>query len=106
MGYELVGVEFHARPDNALLRVYLDSEHGISLEDCQRVSHQFVGASRRRTGRELSQLRVHGASAVEPSLERHPFGATSSSRTRIPAAHHDWRNFTVPRRAAGPLRAG
>jgi len=43
MGYELVGVEFHARPDNALLRVYLDSEHGISLEDCQRVSHQLGG---------------------------------------------------------------
>ena len=27
-------------------------------------------------------------SAVEPSLERHPFGATSSSRTRVTAAHH------------------
>ncbi|MCB1767804.1 MAG: hypothetical protein KDJ22_17405 [Candidatus Competibacteraceae bacterium] len=26
-------------------------------------------------------------SAVEPSLERHPFGATSSSRTRVTAAH-------------------
>ena len=48
----------------------------------------FVGASRRRTGRELSPLRVHGASAVEPSLERHPCGATASSRTRVPAAHH------------------
>ena len=43
MGYELVGVEFHARHDNALLRVYLDSEQGISLEDCQRVSHQLGG---------------------------------------------------------------
>ncbi|MCB1825952.1 MAG: ribosome maturation factor, partial [Candidatus Competibacteraceae bacterium] len=24
MGYELVGVEFHPRPGNALLRVYID----------------------------------------------------------------------------------
>ena len=67
----------------------------------------FVGASRRRTGRELSPLRVHGASAVEPSLERHPFGATSSSRTRVPAAHHGYRELQDPAvRAAGPLRAG
>ena len=46
-------------------------------------------------------------SAVEPSLERHRFAATSSSRTRVPTAHHDSRNLTVPRpRAAAPLRAG
>jgi ribosome maturation factor RimP len=43
MGYELVGVEFHARRDSALLRVYIDGETGITLDDCQRVSHQLSG---------------------------------------------------------------
>ncbi len=43
MGYELVGVEFHARYANALLRIYIDSENGITLDDCQRVSHQVSG---------------------------------------------------------------
>ncbi len=43
MGYELVGVEFHPRPANALLRVYIDGENGIVLDDCQRVSHQLGG---------------------------------------------------------------
>lgn len=43
MGYELVGLEFHARHTNALLRVYIDSETGITLDDCQRVSHQLSG---------------------------------------------------------------
>ena len=43
MGYELVGVEFHAHRDNSLLRVYIDSESGIGLDDCQRVSHQVSG---------------------------------------------------------------
>ena len=43
MGYELAGVELHARRDNALLRIYIDSENGISLDDCQRVSHQLSG---------------------------------------------------------------
>ncbi|MCC9004472.1 MAG: ribosome maturation factor RimP [Candidatus Competibacter sp.] len=43
MGYELVGVEFHARSSGALLRVYIDGENGITLDDCQRVSHQLGG---------------------------------------------------------------
>lgn len=43
MGYELVGVEFHPRSSNALLRVYIDGENGITLDDCQRVSHQLSG---------------------------------------------------------------
>jgi ribosome maturation factor RimP len=43
MGYELVGVEFHPHSANALLRVYIDKESGISVDDCQRVSHQISG---------------------------------------------------------------
>ncbi|MFO7640615.1 MAG: ribosome maturation factor RimP [Candidatus Competibacteraceae bacterium] len=43
MGYELVGVEFHAGPANALLRIYIDHENGLTLDDCQRVSHQVSG---------------------------------------------------------------
>lgn len=43
MGYELVGVEFHPGRERALLRIYIDSENGIGLEDCQRVSHQLSG---------------------------------------------------------------
>ena len=43
MGYELVGVEFHTRSVNPLLRVYIDSESGVTLDDCQRVSHQLGG---------------------------------------------------------------
>lgn len=43
MGYELVGIEFHAHRDNSLLLIYIDSENGINLDDCQRVSHQLSG---------------------------------------------------------------
>ena len=43
LDYELVGVEFHGERANALLRVYIDSEQGITVEDCQRVSHQLSG---------------------------------------------------------------
>ena len=43
LGYELVGVEYLTQGRDGLLRVYIDSEDGIKLEDCQRVSHQLSG---------------------------------------------------------------
>jgi len=43
MGYEVVGVEFRPGRDSALLRIYIDGENGIGLDDCQRVSHQLSG---------------------------------------------------------------
>ena len=44
MGYELVGVEFQTGgKGGGLLRVYIDSEKGISADDCQKVSYQVSG---------------------------------------------------------------
>ncbi|MGB5833460.1 MAG: ribosome maturation factor RimP [Thiohalocapsa sp.] len=42
MGYEPVGVEFVQGPaGSAVLRVYIDHEDGIKLEDCETVSRQL-----------------------------------------------------------------
>jgi ribosome maturation factor RimP len=38
LGYELWELEYGARPGGGLLRVYIDSPHGISVDDCERVS--------------------------------------------------------------------
>lgn len=43
LGYELVGVEYLMQGRQGLLRVYIDSEDGITLDDCSRVSHQLSG---------------------------------------------------------------
>ena len=44
MGYELVGVEFQSGgKGGGLLRVYIDSEAGITADDCQKVSYQVSG---------------------------------------------------------------
>ena len=44
LGYELVGVELLSRPKGGqLLRIYIDQEQGIGLEDCERASHQVSG---------------------------------------------------------------
>jgi ribosome maturation factor RimP len=44
LGYEYVGVEFLPRTKQSLLRVYIDSENGVQVDDCARVSHQLSGA--------------------------------------------------------------
>lgn len=39
-GYELLGVEFVRAGKHSTLRVYIDSENGIEVDDCAEVSHQ------------------------------------------------------------------
>ena len=41
MGYELVGVEFHGGEHHGVLRVYIDQEKGITVDDCAAVSRQI-----------------------------------------------------------------
>lgn len=43
MGYELWGVEQLPDGKASLLRVYIEHESGITLQDCERVSRQVVG---------------------------------------------------------------
>jgi ribosome maturation factor RimP len=43
LGYELVEVDAPAPGGGGVLRVYIDHEDGIGLEDCERVSHRISG---------------------------------------------------------------
>jgi ribosome maturation factor RimP len=43
MGYELVGVEFQGSTHHGTLRVYIDHENGIGVDDCAAISHQISG---------------------------------------------------------------
>lgn len=43
LGYELLGIEQVARGKDSLIRLYIDSETGIRLDDCERVSEQVSG---------------------------------------------------------------
>lgn len=40
MGYEFVGHELQRQGRDSLLRVYIDSENGITVDDCSKVSRQ------------------------------------------------------------------
>jgi len=41
MGYELVGVEYVASGKHSILRIYIDIDTGIGIEDCEKVSRQL-----------------------------------------------------------------
>lgn len=43
LGYECVGIDYNPHPKHGLLRIYIDSENGILVEDCTKVSHQISG---------------------------------------------------------------
>ncbi|ARG96406.1 ribosome maturation factor RimP [Legionella micdadei] len=41
LGYELWGCEYIPQKKHSLLRVYIDKEDGIGIDDCERVSKQI-----------------------------------------------------------------
>ena len=43
MGYELLGIELNQSTHGSILRVYIDKEGGIMVEDCVLVSRQLTG---------------------------------------------------------------
>jgi len=44
LGYELWGYEYRPQTESALLRIFIESKQGISVEDCSIVSRQ-IGAA-------------------------------------------------------------
>ena len=41
LGYECWGIEFLSQGRHSLLRIYIDHENGILLDDCEKVSRQL-----------------------------------------------------------------
>jgi len=42
LGYEFVGLEFNSNPKNSLLRIYIDHEDGVGIDDCENVSREVA----------------------------------------------------------------
>jgi ribosome maturation factor RimP len=40
LGYEFVGLEYNTNPKNSVLRIYIDGEDGVGIEDCETVSRE------------------------------------------------------------------
>ncbi|HRJ53366.1 MAG TPA: ribosome maturation factor RimP [Candidatus Thiothrix moscowensis] len=44
LGYDLWGYEYRPQQESALLRVFIDAEDGITVDDCGKVSNQLSAA--------------------------------------------------------------
>jgi ribosome maturation factor RimP len=42
LGYVFVGLEYQSSPKHAVLRIYIDREDGVDIDDCSRVSHEVA----------------------------------------------------------------
>jgi ribosome maturation factor RimP len=42
LGYEFVGMEYHNNPKQSVVRIYIDAEAGVGLEDCETVSREVA----------------------------------------------------------------
>jgi len=40
LGYEFVGLEYNSNPKHAVLRIYIDHDNGVGIEDCEAVSRE------------------------------------------------------------------
>jgi ribosome maturation factor RimP len=43
LGYELWGLDYQSHGRHTMLRVYIDSDKGIGVDDCAKASHQISG---------------------------------------------------------------
>lgn len=43
LGFDLWGIEYQSHAKRSMLRIYIDAEVGISVDDCAKVSHQVSG---------------------------------------------------------------
>jgi ribosome maturation factor RimP len=42
LGYEFVGLEYNSNPKHSVLRVFIDAEDGVGIEDCEVVSREVA----------------------------------------------------------------
>jgi ribosome maturation factor RimP len=85
LGYELVGVEFTGQGKGAaVLRIYIDHEDGITLDDCAEVSHQVSGVLDVEDPiKENYRLEVSSPGLDRPLFELAHFERFKGSKVRI-----------------------
>lgn len=84
LGYELVGVEHGGGPGNGLLRVYIDTEQGVTVDDCATVSEALSAALDVEDPiREAYTLEVSSPGVNRPLFERADFERFTGSRVFV-----------------------
>ncbi len=84
MGYELFGVEYRRGKDSGLLRVYIDKDGGIMLDDCVAVSRQLSAMLDVEDPlQEAYQLEVSSPGMDRPLFVKEHFERFAGNKVRI-----------------------
>lgn len=97
LGYECVGIEYSPHPKNGVLRVFIDCENGIQLDDCSKVSHQLSGALDVEDPISGNyQLEISSPGLDRPLFKLEDFGrfAGNSAKIQLVEAVNERRKFT------------
>jgi ribosome maturation factor RimP len=69
LGLSLWGCEYAVQDGHKLLRIYIDSPHGVTIEDCSKVSREI----RAILAVEAELAQTYGLEVSSPGLERQLF---------------------------------
>jgi len=97
LGCELVGIEFIPQGKRSLLRIYIDKEAGVTIDDCSDVSYQVSGVLEVEDPiREQYTLEVSSPGLDRPLFKLEHFERFSGNlvKLRLHLAYEGRRNFT------------
>lgn len=84
MGYELVGIEYRRGADAGLLRIYIDQDAGILMDDCVKVSRQLSAMLDVEDPlKEAYQLEVSSPGVDRPLFVKEHFERFAGNKARI-----------------------
>lgn len=96
LGVELWGIEYISQGRHNTLRIYIDSENGIDVDDCARVSHQVSGVLDVEdpiTGQYTLEVSSPGMDRPLFTLEQFAAYAGSQVQVRLRVAFEGRRKF-------------
>lgn len=97
LGYEFVGLEYVRQDGRNTLRIYIDAAAGITLEDCEAVSHQVSGVlDVENPIGDTYDLEVSSPGMDRPLFKEQDFAKFSGQRVKI--------RLAVPLAVAGQSR--
>ncbi len=102
LGYELVGIEF-IRGRTSTLRIYIDSEDGINVDDCADVSHQVSAVLDVEDPISVAyNLEVSSPGLDRPMFTADHYARFQGRRSRAGSSH----GGTEPSQVAGHYQSG
>ncbi len=96
LGVELWGIEYITQGRHSTLRIYIDSEKGIDVDDCAKVSHQVSGVLDVEdpiTGQYTLEVSSPGMDRPLFTLEQFAAYAGSQIQVRLRVAFEGRRKF-------------